>query len=132
MVFDPSANAFWVFGGNPESNPVENPRLNDMWRLTLKRPRPSATVELQILHIRMQRYRELCWHGDTDNALKYLQEAVRSTVSEPSDDVNDMIRNAAVLAIVPPRIEAQDEFKERIRICRRQVLSSIIAHLQTK
>ncbi|KAG1446533.1 hypothetical protein G6F56_009538 [Rhizopus delemar] len=97
MVYDPTTDVHYIFGGNPGNQQGENTRLNDLWELKLKKPN-SPNVYCQCLFmVRAQRLRELCMETMTKKkisiALDYLRTHVTPLVDyEDQKQVNELER----------------------------------------
>ncbi|CAG8466882.1 18677_t:CDS:10, partial [Racocetra persica] len=82
MVFDNIHKVQYVFGGRAvETEVLKQQRLDDFWELHLVRPEPEDLLRRIQFQIRKQKFREMCYEGDTVKALKYLQVQLGQVVN---------------------------------------------------
>ncbi|KZT71745.1 hypothetical protein DAEQUDRAFT_776737 [Daedalea quercina L-15889] len=142
VVYDASAKVVYMHGGNNgiikddgsggphvegdvgRGRPVmdgadatkEN-RLDDFWKMALKRPPVEDIVRKAIYEIRQQQFRELCEDVPAVKALAFLQAEVSSVVDHSNAEEAEAFRNllAHLLSLPPdgtPAIISTDQEKD--------------------
>lgn len=84
LVYDPTREIHYMFGGNPGRTSQPKMRLNDFWILKLTRPTKSEILKRCRYLLRRQNYREKAAR-DPLTALTYLQTDVAATVNHDNE-----------------------------------------------
>ncbi|KAF9010759.1 Muskelin N-terminus-domain-containing protein [Cyathus striatus] len=119
VVYNPKTRSVYMHGGNAgglgviESNGVRYPdgdapndedgtvktpgsqerRLDDFWRMDMRRPGPEEVIRRSIFHIRRQQFREMCEDESLVKTLKFLQTDVAQVVDHMNASEEETFRS---------------------------------------
>lgn len=80
---------------------VKERRLDDFWRMELKRPGPEEIVRQAKFQIRRQQFREMCEESPPVRALNFLQNEVSSVVDHRSAEEAEIFRSLLTHLLAP-------------------------------
>ncbi|KAF8624638.1 hypothetical protein AX15_005791 [Amanita polypyramis BW_CC] len=84
-----------------EQRQGEEIRLNDLWKIKLRRPGPDKVIRRAKFLIRSQQYREMCEEQSPVKALSFLQDEVASVVDHTDLKESDEFRSLMKHLLVP-------------------------------
>lgn len=76
-------------------------RLNDFWKLELRRPQPIEVIRKAKFHIRRQQFREMCEEIEPVLALQFLQNEVSSVVDHDNHEESEAFRSLLQYLLAP-------------------------------
>ncbi|KDR67554.1 hypothetical protein GALMADRAFT_258218 [Galerina marginata CBS 339.88] len=127
VVYNPYTKAIFLHGGNAgglppgdsakdrreadgeavvvdsgEEPPAKERRLDDFWRMELKRPGPEEIIRQAKFEIRRQQFREMCEEAPPVKALSFLQTQVSSVVDHANIKETEIFRSLLTHLLAPP------------------------------
>ncbi|CAJ0751504.1 15779_t:CDS:10 [Entrophospora sp. SA101] len=86
FIYDNLNKVHYLFGGRfVETEASMKQRLDDFWEFHLIRPKPENLLRGIKYFIRKQKYKELCFEGNSIAALKYLQVQLGQLVDQENE-----------------------------------------------
>ncbi|CAJ0832633.1 16336_t:CDS:10 [Entrophospora sp. SA101] len=86
FIYDNLNKVHYLFGGRfVETEASMKQRLDDFWEFHLIRPKPENLLRGIKYFIRKQKYKELCFKGNSIAALKYLQVQLGQLVDQENE-----------------------------------------------
>ncbi|EAU90900.2 Mei4-dependent protein 6 [Coprinopsis cinerea okayama7 len=76
-------------------------RLDDFWKMELRRPQVSEVIRRAKFHIRRQQFREMCEETTPVRALQFLQTQVSHVVDHKNPDESETFRGLLTYLLAP-------------------------------
>ncbi|CAA7260646.1 unnamed protein product [Cyclocybe aegerita] len=86
----------------PSGSAAKERRLDDFWKMELKRPEPGEIIRQTKFLIRRQQFREMCEEQPPVKALGFLQKEVASVVDHTNAQEEDIFRSLLTHLLAPP------------------------------
>ncbi|KAJ3512938.1 hypothetical protein NLJ89_g3235 [Agrocybe chaxingu] len=99
----------------PSGSGAKERRLDDFWKMELKRPEPEEIIRQTKFLIRRQQFREMCEELPPVKALGFLQKEVASVVDHTNAQEEEIFRSLLTHLLSPPPWALSEKEKDNTK-----------------